>query len=105
MKVVTVPGTMQAVYQFWGLYRPEVKGSPLNDVRVREALSLAIDRQQIIDHVMLGEARMPLPFTVYRYSIDVTIPRWRTGRRPRCATTCRGPGSCWPRPATPAASA
>jgi peptide/nickel transport system substrate-binding protein len=76
MKVVTVPGTMQAVYQFWGLYRPEVKGSPLNDVRVREALSLAIDRQQIIDHVMLGEARMPLPFTVYRYSIDVTIPRW-----------------------------
>ncbi|HXD99677.1 MAG TPA: ABC transporter substrate-binding protein [Candidatus Acidoferrum sp.] len=76
MKVVTVPGTMQAVYQFWGLYRPEVKGSPLTDVRVREALSLAIDRQQIIDHVMLGEARMPLPFTVYRYSIDVTIPRW-----------------------------
>ena len=52
MKVVSVPGTMQAVYQFWGLYRPEVKGSPLTDVRVREALSLAIDRQQIIDHVM-----------------------------------------------------
>jgi len=76
MKAVTVPGTMQAVYQFWGLYRPEVKASPLTDVRVREALSLAIDRQQIIDHVMLGEARMPLPFTVYRYSIDVTIPRW-----------------------------
>jgi peptide/nickel transport system substrate-binding protein len=76
MKVVTVPGTMQAIYQFWGLYRPEVKGSPLTDVRVREALSLAIDRQQIIDHVMAKEARWPLPFTVYRYSIDVTIPRW-----------------------------
>jgi peptide/nickel transport system substrate-binding protein len=76
LKVVTVPGTMQAVYQFWGVYRPEVKGSPLTDVRVREALSLAIDRQQIIDHVMVGEARWPLPFTVYRYSIDVTIPRW-----------------------------
>ena len=76
MKVVTVPGTMQAVYQFWGLYKPEVKSSPLNDVRVREALSLAIDRQQIIDHVMVGEARMPLPFTMYRYSIDVTIPKW-----------------------------
>jgi peptide/nickel transport system substrate-binding protein len=76
MKVVTVPGTMQAIYQLWGLYRPEVKGSPLTDVRVREALSLAIDRQQIIDHVMAKEARWPLPFTVYRYSIDVTIPRW-----------------------------
>src|SRR5206468_3150799 len=55
MKIVSVPGTMQAVYQFWGLYRPEAKASPLNDVRVREALSLAIDRQQIIDHV-IGEA-------------------------------------------------
>ena len=76
MKTVTVPGTMQAIYQFWGLYRPEAQGSPLADVRVREALSLAIDRQQIIDHVMLGEARWPLPFTVFRYSVDVNIPRW-----------------------------
>jgi peptide/nickel transport system substrate-binding protein len=76
MKIVSVPGTMQAVYQFWGLYKPEVKGSPLSDVRVREALSLAVDRQQIIDHVMAKQARWPLPFTTYRYSIDVDIPRW-----------------------------
>ena len=76
MKIVSVPGTMQAIYQFWGLYRPEAKGSPLTDVRVREALSLAIDRQQIIDHVMAKEARGPLPFTMYRYSIDVDLPRW-----------------------------
>src|SRR5262249_11374444 len=34
MKIVSVPGTMQAVYQFWGLYRPEAKASPLNDMRV-----------------------------------------------------------------------
>jgi peptide/nickel transport system substrate-binding protein len=76
MKIVSVPGTMQAVYQFWGLYRPEAKGSPLTDVRVREALSLAIDRQQIVDHVMAKQARLPLPFTTYRYSIDMDIPRW-----------------------------
>jgi peptide/nickel transport system substrate-binding protein len=76
MKVVSVPGTMQAVFQFWGTYRSEVKGSPLADVRVREALSLAVDRQQIIDHVMAKQARMPLPFTTYRYSIDIDIPRW-----------------------------
>src|SRR5438093_3922815 len=35
MKIVSVPGTMQAVYQFWGLYRPEAKASPPNDVRGR----------------------------------------------------------------------
>jgi peptide/nickel transport system substrate-binding protein len=76
MKIVSVPGTMQAVFQFWGTYRPEAKGSPLADARVREALSLAVDRQQIIDHVMVGQARWPLPFTVFPYSIDVDIQRW-----------------------------
>lgn len=76
MRVVSVPGTMQAVYQFWGLYRPEAKGSPLTDVRVREALSLAIDRQQIIDHVMAKEAQWPMPFATFRYSSDMDVARW-----------------------------
>jgi ABC-type transport system substrate-binding protein len=76
MKIVSVPGTMQAVYQFWGTYKPEAKGSPVTDVRVREALSLAIDRQQIIDHVMGKQARWPIAFATFRYSSDVTIPRW-----------------------------
>ncbi|PYM73937.1 MAG: hypothetical protein DME03_14770, partial [Candidatus Rokuibacteriota bacterium] len=81
MKVVSVPGTMQAVYQFWGLYRPEAKSSPLNDVRVREALSLAIDRQQVIDHVMGKEARWPMPFASFKYSSDMTVPRWEDWSR------------------------
>ena len=76
MKIMTVPGTMQAVYQFWGTYKPEAKDSPLANIKVREALSLAIDRQQIIDHVMAKQARWPLPYTVYRYSSDVDIARW-----------------------------
>jgi peptide/nickel transport system substrate-binding protein len=76
MKIMTVPGTMQAVYQFWGTYKPEAKDSPLANIKVREALSLAIDRQQIIDHVMAKQARWPLPYTVYRYSTDVDIARW-----------------------------
>jgi peptide/nickel transport system substrate-binding protein len=78
MRVVSVPGTMQAIFQFWGTYRPEAKGSPLTDARVREALSLAIDRQQVIDHVMQKEARWPLPFTVFRYSTDVDLARWES---------------------------
>jgi peptide/nickel transport system substrate-binding protein len=76
MRVVTVPGTMQAVYQFWGLYKPEAKGSPLNDVRVREALSLAIDRQQIIEHVMGKQAQWPMPFATFKYSSDMDVARW-----------------------------
>jgi peptide/nickel transport system substrate-binding protein len=81
LRVVTVPGTMQAVHQFWGLYRPEFKGSPLNDIRVREALSLAIDRQQIIDHVMVKEARWPMPYATFRFTSDLDIPRWEAWSR------------------------
>jgi len=81
MRIVSVPGTMQAVFQFWGLYRPEAKGSPLTDVRVREALSLAIDRQQIIEHVMGKQAQWPMPFATFRYSSDMTIPRWEDWSR------------------------
>jgi peptide/nickel transport system substrate-binding protein len=78
MRTVTVPGTMQAVYQFYGVYRPEVKGSPVTDVRVREALSLAINRQQLIDHVMDGQASWPMPFATFRYSVDMDVPRWES---------------------------
>lgn len=78
LRTVTVPGTMQAIYQFWGLYRPEVKDSPLTDVRVREALSLAINRQEIIDHIMEGRASWPMPFATFPYSVDMDRPRWES---------------------------
>src|SRR6266481_717198 len=67
LEVLSVTGTMQAPYQFWGLYLPEFKDSPLAKVRVRQALSLAIDRQQIIDNVMSGKASMPYPFATFGY--------------------------------------
>jgi peptide/nickel transport system substrate-binding protein len=78
LKTVTVPGTMQAVFQFYGAYRPEVKDSPMADARVREALLLAINRQQIIDHVMDGQALWPMPFATFRYSVDTDLPRWES---------------------------
>jgi len=81
LRVVSVPGTMQAIYQFYGLYRPEFQHSPLADVRVRQALSLAINRQQIIDHVMYGQASWPLPLGTFRYSVDMDLKRWETWAR------------------------
>src|SRR5215208_7772827 len=58
LEVVSIPGTMQAIFQFWGTYRPEQKDNPISNPKVREALSLAIDRQQLIEHVMNGKASM-----------------------------------------------
>src|SRR5262249_56990939 len=42
---------------------------------------LAIDRQQMIDHVMGKEARWPMPFAAFKYSSDMTVPRWEDWSR------------------------
>ncbi|HWA19600.1 MAG TPA: ABC transporter substrate-binding protein [Devosia sp.] len=49
--------------RFWtfGAYRALAQGQPLADVRVRHALSLAINRQEIIDTLFYGQARFPAP--------------------------------------------
>jgi peptide/nickel transport system substrate-binding protein len=77
LEVLAVPGTMQALYQFWGVYRPEFKNSPVANPRIRQALSLAIDRQEIIDHVMNGKASMPYPFDAFRYTEYFNADKWR----------------------------
>jgi peptide/nickel transport system substrate-binding protein len=76
LEVLSVPGTMQAVFQFWGTYKPEVKDSPIAKARVRQALSLAIDRKQVIEHVMNGRARMPYPFATFGYTDYFSADRW-----------------------------
>jgi peptide/nickel transport system substrate-binding protein len=81
LEVLSVPGTMQALYQFWGSYRPEFKDSPIANPRVRQALSLAIDRQQIIDHVMNGKAKMPYPFATFGYTEYLSHERWEKWSR------------------------
>jgi peptide/nickel transport system substrate-binding protein len=81
LEVLSVPATMQAMYQFWGAYRPEFKNSPIAKPRVRQALSLAIDRQQIIDHVMNGMASVPYPFATFRYTEYFSADRWEKWSR------------------------
>lgn len=77
LKLVSVPATAQAIYQFYGLYLDQFANSPLRDVRVREAMSLAIDRKAIVEHIMEGEARVPYPFATFGYSLDMDTKRWK----------------------------
>src|SRR5215470_872405 len=35
LEILSVPGTMQAIFQFWGTWKPELKESPLAKPRVR----------------------------------------------------------------------
>ena len=76
LEVLSVPGTMQAIFQFWGTWKPEQKDSPIAKARVRQALSLAIDRKQVIEHVMNGKARMPYPFSTFVYTEYFSADRW-----------------------------
>jgi peptide/nickel transport system substrate-binding protein len=76
LEVLSVPGTMQAIFQFYGTWRPEAKDLPIAKPRVRQALSLAIDRQQVIDHVMNGKARLPHPFATFAYTDFFSAERW-----------------------------
>ena len=77
LEVLTVPGTMQAVFQFYGTWRPAVKDDPITKPRVRQALSLAIDRQQVIEHVMAGKAQMPRPFATFGFTESLSVDRWK----------------------------
>jgi peptide/nickel transport system substrate-binding protein len=77
LEVLSVPGTMQAVFQFWGTWKPEVKDQPIARPRVRQALSLAIDRKQVIEHVMNGKADMPYPFATFGYTDYFSAERWK----------------------------
>ena len=77
LQVISVPGTMQALYQFWGAYRPEFKDNPIANPKVREALSLAIDRKQIIEHVMNDQASVPYPFAAFAYTEYFNAEKWR----------------------------
>lgn len=77
LEVLTVPGTMQALFQFYGVWRPSVKDDPITKPRVRQALSLAIDRQQVIEHVMAGKAQMPRPFSTFSFTESLSVDRWK----------------------------
>jgi len=51
---------------------------PFTDVRVRQAVSLALDRQQLVDHVLLGFGRPTVqivPPIAVGYSPELTPPR------------------------------
>ncbi len=78
LEVLTVPGTTAPVFQFWGTWREGSKDSPLAKKRVRQALSLALDRKQIIQHVMAGKAAMPRPFSTFSFTDSLSVDRWKT---------------------------
>ena len=61
-----------------------------SDVRVRRALNIGVDRQEMIDNVLNGYGRPPTA-SATRCPGTTPPPRW--------STTPRAPPPCWTRPA------
>ncbi len=59
-----------------GAYQPEAAGKPIADVRVRQALSLAIDRDEIRNSFFYGKAGPPAPPMISVITRDFDGPYW-----------------------------
>ncbi len=73
-KVATLTAE-QALIILNGNYQPEVR-FPTSDVKVRQALSLAINRGELITLLFHGKAMLPGPHPVHSVSADIDIPYW-----------------------------
>lgn len=62
----------QVYFTINGAYSPSIAGQPLSDVRVRQALSYAINRQELINTIMQGSGSLPAPGRCSLTMPDVT---------------------------------
>ena len=65
------------VVQCFGALDSRVAGKPIADVRVRQALSLAIDRDAMLKNFFLGKGTLPLPLNLHEGTTDIDVPYWK----------------------------
>lgn len=69
-----------AGYQYyvnlWGAYDPRTKGLPIADVRVREALSLAINRDEVSRTIFYGKLSPLMPPLMGPDQPEIDVPYW-----------------------------
>lgn len=64
--------------EFFGAYDPRAVGMPVSNIKVRQALSLGINREEIIKTFFGGKAIMPLPLWFTQANAeDIDISYWQ----------------------------
>ncbi|MFC2025444.1 ABC transporter substrate-binding protein [Chloroflexota bacterium] len=76
LRAVTLAGS-QALVHFYGAYDPRAKGMPTADARVREALSLAINRDEIGRNLFSRKLQPPMPPSMWLDQPEIDVPYWR----------------------------
>lgn len=72
-----VLSSQQAVILLKGAYEPDVAGTPLADMKVRQALSLAINRDEIIKTLFYSQATPGLPGFMTEDTVGIDLNYWR----------------------------
>ncbi len=62
---------------FFGSYDPRAKSVPAGDIRVREALSLAINRDELGRTLFHGKMGPPMPTAMAKNQPDIDLAYWR----------------------------
>ena len=73
----TVMSSIYPLVSFYMVYDPRAKGSPLTDVRVRQALSLAINREELKNTFFYGKLQPPMPPMIWTDQPEIDVPFWR----------------------------
>ena len=76
LRTASLHGT-HAIAGFFGANDPRSKGLPAADVRVRKALSLAINREEVGRTLFVGKLYPPMPPTMWPSQPEIDVPYWK----------------------------
>ncbi len=67
----------QTIIRFWGSFDPRAKGMPAADARVRQAISLAVNREEIGRTFFNGKFYPPRPPMMWPNQPEIALPYWQ----------------------------
>ncbi len=76
LRAAALAGVHPGLY-FHGTYEPGAKGMPASDVRVRQALSLAINRDEIGRMFFRGKMQSAMPPYMLQNQPEIDLPYWK----------------------------
>ncbi len=65
------------MFQFHGVFDSRAAGMPTTNIKVRQALSLAVDREEIKSSFFYGKAGPAMPGFLWEGSDDIDVAYWR----------------------------
>lgn len=78
LKVAQISPSYQLNLEFWDSHRPEVAGQPASNLNVRKALSMAINRDEIVRFLLRGYGdASPMPARLFPFSMDIDPDYWK----------------------------